>query len=215
MWWIPVTLVGGYIVKKIFETDVEPSASHDYSMSQLERNLQRLEQRLQCTSGKKIAILGQPGAGKSSLLKKLTYGNSIPVPIVGQHTDTTQWHKEHDINFFIRHESFIFVDSPGYDTHNHPVKSYIDYFPFYQFDMIIFVVNNKIHNSDRLIFKSVYDVFDKKSICIVRSFSEDSDNKNEIIKDIERLFNIQNVNIFFSSSRTGKGISKIRSFITS
>ena len=38
----------------------------------LELNINRLAKELQATSGPKIAILGQPGAGKSSLLKNMT-----------------------------------------------------------------------------------------------------------------------------------------------
>ena len=76
MWWlaIPVIgLVGKAIYHAVTDEDEAPSPRRKTT---LELNLERLEEQLKSHSGYKIAILGQPGAGKSSLLKKVEWGSS-------------------------------------------------------------------------------------------------------------------------------------------
>jgi GTPase Era involved in 16S rRNA processing len=204
-WLIPVGIIAG--VGWLMSSD-------DKDITLLEKNFKALKNQLANENKTKILIIGQPGAGKSSLLKYITNNKCIPKPIIGQKTDATHWHDKLQSNFFHRYLESVYVDSPGYDTKNHPLHSYLDYFPFFEFQKIIFIVHGKIHNSDIEIIKNIKGKVQLKSILIVHSFSEASSNKmkEEINEDIKKIFNIKTKVIFFSS-RTKEGLSEVKSFL--
>jgi GTPase SAR1 family protein len=58
---------------------------------------------------KKILILGQPGAGKSSLLWSISDKKCNPKPNIGQNTNDTNWHKKEMPNEF-----FTFYKAENY-----------------------------------------------------------------------------------------------------
>ena len=71
LWLIPVIgLVGKVIYDVVTDEPHETVKPPPQRKTILELNFLRLENLLRKQSGHKIAILGQPGAGKSSLLKK-------------------------------------------------------------------------------------------------------------------------------------------------
>ena len=81
MWWlIPIAVVG--VGKVIYDLANEPARINSTQKTVLETNLGRLSVQLRSQRGRKIAILGQPGAGKSSLLKGMTSGVIDPLPIL-------------------------------------------------------------------------------------------------------------------------------------
>ncbi len=96
MWWIPVALIGSFVLNMILEDE----SSSIENRSILEQNMSFLSDIIDSEKGRKIAILGQPGSGKSTILSKITNGKCDPLPIIGQRTDATNWHKSLDINFF-------------------------------------------------------------------------------------------------------------------
>lgn len=186
-WLIPVGIIAG--VTWLMSSDDEVESKR---FSLLENNFRRLKKKLDEDYKTKILIVGQPGAGKSSLLKYVTNNKCVPVPIIGQKTDATHWHDAEINNFFHIYLNKIFVDSPGYDTNNHPLHSYLEYFPFSSFHKVIFVLHGKIHESDKKILMKIKSEVKLKSIIIVHSFSEESsmEIRKEIKYDITKVFNI-------------------------
>lgn len=211
MWWIPAVMIGGYVLKKIFDEDSTPPVS---AKSTLDRNLLRLENELQASSSaSKIAIIGQPGSGKSTLLNKLTKGRCIPAPNVGQQTDATAWHDNLNVNFFHTYKNVQFVDIPGYDTFEHPVESYLKYFPFSGFDQVIFVTNTKIHDSDKRIFDKLTKS-ELSNLIIVRGHSDGLSDYNGVLADFDKIFKTRSLNleVVFCSNKTKEGISRLANF---
>ena len=207
-WIIPVAIIAG--VTWLISTEEEESKTY----SLLEKNFRKLKNKLDEKNKTKILIVGQPGAGKSSLLKYATNAKCNPIPIIGQKTDATHWHDTEINNFFHLYSDKIFIDSPGYDTKNHPIESYIKYFPFSSFCKVIFVLHGKIHDSDKRILEKIKEEIELKSIVIVHSFSENNSIKmrKEIKEDIEKVFNTK-IALIFVSSRTKEGINEVQSFI--
>lgn len=211
LWLIPVVGLVGKIIYDVI-TD-EPSETEKPSAQRktiLELNFLRLENLLRKQSGHKIAILGQPGAGKSSLLKKMTNGQVKPLPVIGSQTDATDWSKDQSCNLLSFYEDYVFSDVPGYDTTSHPISAFSARFPFNYFDMFIFVVNGKLHSSDEEIFHQIKK--SGKKVLIAKSFSEslDSDDIAHVENDIRiRLALTGEVPILYFSNRTGDGIESI------
>jgi len=208
-WLIPVGIIAG--VGWLLSDDNNDSSKENLTI--LERNFIRLKSKLDNEEKDKILILGQPGAGKSSLLWLLTDKGCEPQPVIGQKTDATDWNNEIKSNFFHKYNEKVYVDSPGYDTRKHPVVSYLEYFPFNQFQLILFVINGKIHDSDIEIMKKLkYD----ESIKIVRSHSENltMKEKKEIETDIIKKFEINDkkIDIIFFSGKTMDGLTKLKRY---
>lgn len=87
----------------------------------------------------KIAMFGQPGAGKSSLINELV-GEKIAV--VSGETDAT---KKTQV---IAYNDVIFVDLPGYDTSEYPANAYFTEFAPMQYDLFVCVFSGKIQAAD-------------------------------------------------------------------
>ena len=88
---IPFAVILG---KVIYDASSSPSPPAP-EKTVLQKNLLRLGSLLRKEPGYKVAILGQPGAGKSSLLKKMTKGQVTPLPVIGIQTDATDWSQDH------------------------------------------------------------------------------------------------------------------------
>ena len=83
----------------------------------------------------RIALFGQPGAGKSSLINALT---GQPLAKVGVHTDTTTECAEYEWG------QLILADLPGYGTERFPKESYFETFKILSFDLFLCVTANKL-----------------------------------------------------------------------
>lgn len=210
----------------LFSDDEDEKAKKSSSSSSkektiLEKNFFSLRQQLSKNkTEKKIAILGQPGAGKSSLLLNITDNKCIPKPIVGVQTDATHWNDSIKDDFFHRYNKIIYVDSPGHDTKSHPTESYINHFPFSSFDIIIFVISGKIHASDQKIIAKIKKIntFSKSTkLIIVRSFNDalNEKNKKNVEFDMEKYFQSKSekLDFVFSSNYTDEGIEAIKKLV--
>jgi len=205
------TVAVGKVIYDAIADEDEPSLQ---KKSNLELNIERLRIQLKSHTGRKIAIIGQPGAGKSSLLKKMTNGKVMPLPIIGAQTDATTWADNQECNLLSRYENYAFADVPGYDTLSHPVHIFSSFFPFNNFDAFVFVIHGKLHAADEVIFQLA--AHSGKKICIARSFSDGLENneKRSIEDDIRmRLSPKTTIPISFFSNRTGDGIKNIFDFI--
>ncbi len=210
MWWFAIIPIG-LVVKAVYDavTD-EDEAPSPRRKTTLELNFQRLEEKLRSNSGYKIAILGQPGAGKSSLLKNMTNGKVEPLPVIGAQTDATDWSNDAACNLLSVYEHYVFADVPGYDTSSHPLYVFSSSFPFRYFDAFIFVIHGKLHSSDENIFRIISQ--SGKKISIAKSFSEslEGDDILYVEKDIRtRLSLSDSTPILFFSNRSGVGIDSV------
>ncbi len=214
MWWlaIPVIiLVGKGIYDAVTEEEDKAPEPREKPTrcrkSILELNLERLRSELQSHNGRKIAILGQPGAGKSSLLKKMTNGEVIPLPIIGTQTDATNWSSDRTCNLISLYEKYVFADVPGYGTSNHPTHVFKTTFPFSHFDAFIIVFHGKFHGADEEIFH--FAARTGKPICIARSFldSLEQDETVAIERDIRSRLKADGLTpVIFFSNRNGNGV---------
>jgi len=152
MWWLAIPVIG-FVGKAVFDAITDDDTPPSPRKTTLQLNLERLQVELCNETAKKIAIMGQPGAGKSSLLKKLTNGEVIPSPVIGINTDATNWASDAKCNLVSRYDGNIFVDVPGYDTQTHPLIDFKLRFPFSNFDAFLFVFNGKLHAADEEVFQ--------------------------------------------------------------
>ena len=210
MWWLLIPAVG-IVGKLIYDSAVEDNSPPSMQKKTvLESNLERLKTELRSEMGRKVAIIGQPGAGKSSLLKKMTGGKVVPLPVIGNHTDATNWSTDVSCNLLSRYNGKVFSDVPGYDTQTHPVNVFKSNFPFWDFDAFLFVVHGKLHGSDEDIFQIASRT--GKPVFIARSFldSLDQDDLKLSEGDIRKKLSVSpSVKFFFFSNRTGEGVDAI------
>lgn len=192
----------------------------------LEKNFKHLRKGLENEKNdgnrKTIAIIGQPGSGKSSLLKAITDGKCEPLPKIGQQTDATDWHKEEMWDFFTEYENYIFVDIPGYNTTHHPTRTYLEHFPFKKFDKILLVLNAKVKSPDEKIFRKIDRLHGRetsKKVFVIRNFSESlgEEGKESIRCDYDKpeRFDLEakSMKVIFSSARTEEGIEELKKIL--
>jgi predicted GTPase len=210
MWWLIIPALA-VVASAIYDDTTEEDEAPLQSKTILELNIQRLKGLLYIyDSMQKVAIIGQPGAGKSSLLKKMTNGKAIPMPVIGTHTDATNWANDHECDLLSQYENFVFADVPGYDTLSHPLDVFLSSFPFTRFDAFIFVVHGKLLSSDEKIFRLI--VKSGKQLCVVRSFSDSIESEDclSVENDIRKQLRLEDsIPIKFFSNRTGEGIEPI------
>jgi predicted GTPase len=217
MWWMIPIAITGYVVRKTIEngkkrsSSAAPSTSYK-SPTTLEANLSKLKIKLDATTKKKIAIIGQPGAGKSSLLNQLTNGACIPTPTIGPQTDHTDWSRNTNVTMWHTYQDIIFVDAPGYNTVNHPTSSFVSMFPFQSFDRILVVVNGKVHQSDEKVWSKLIALKERGEIMLIRTFAEslESTEEQEVTTDLQRVFGHKATLV---SNRNKTGLEAIKKFI--
>ncbi len=184
----------------------------------LDQNFIMLRSLLEQSRQKKVALVGQPGAGKSSLLLKLTDGKCEPPPKIGVETNATDWSRNESIDFIHSYASIDWIDVPGYGTQTHPIKSYQTYFPIDLCQVILFVIQGKIQQSDEQMFQTLFNLSKHScKVAIIRTLSEhlSKQDQMEIQKDLEAklLYNRNNIPLYFISNRTMMGIEEVKRFV--
>ena len=178
----------------------------------LSDNLIDLWCRLRDSEQPKIAIFGQPGAGKSCLLTNMVGGVLDMCPAIGVETDKTSWSTQDESPIFYCSPLYTFIDVPGYGTNRHPTEVFVDFFPFSLVDAFILVFSGKLLSADEIIFKSICS--SGVPFCVVRNFSENMEysHKKQTCIDIKKMLP-GDYSIIFSSNRNKKGISKVYDWI--
>lgn len=141
----------------------------------------------------RIAVTGQSGSGKSSLINAIAGSKIAPVGFV----ETTMEPKEYKTE-----NGIILVDLPGCGTANFPFESYVDDMKLSEFDAIVLVTANRFYEADIKLFNYVTNEL-KKPIFLVRTKMDDAvrdgAEDNDLSRDevIEMVLNdmIHNTNV--------------------
>lgn len=149
-----------------------------------------------------VALFGQPGAGKSSLINKII---GEKVAEVGVETDKTVEAASYEA------KGLRFVDLPGYGTNNFPKESYFQRFGIQQFDLFLCVTSGKLHQADTEFFQ---ELANRGKVCIfvVNKHDEiwedgveigelEQRKRNDITKHVG-----QRVNVIFTSCKMNTGL---------
>ncbi|MBB6673681.1 GTPase domain-containing protein [Cohnella nanjingensis] len=153
----------------------------------------------------KIALFGQPGAGKSSLINQIV---GQPVVKTGASTDMTT---EAQV---IAHDELLLVDLPGYGTTRFPPNQWMEQFKPEELDLFLCVFSGKFHEADSKFFKELRE---KGRICLfVRNKRDDlwEDGKTqeeleaEIAADVHRQVGSEEP-VHFVSCRTRGGLAEL------
>ncbi|WP_158211525.1 GTPase [Alkalihalobacterium alkalinitrilicum] len=158
----------------------------------------------------KIALFGQPGAGKSSIINKLV---GEKVAETGASTDVTKKAQP------IYHNGLLFVDLPGYGTTQFPPNEWINEFNPDDFDLFLCVFSGKFHEADTKFFKELKQA---GRVCLfVRNFHdalwEDGKTTEElekvILADVEKQVQSKVDVIFTSCFKNGYGFEQLQDAI--
>ena len=152
-----------------------------------------------------VALFGQPGAGKSSLINKIV---GQKVAEVGVETDKTVEAASYEA------KGLRFVDLPGYGTKNFPKESYFQKFDIQKFDLFLCVTSGKLHQADTEFFQ---ELARRGKVCIFVVNKHDElwedgiaieELEQRKINDITKHVG-QPVKIVFTSCRKGTGLDAL------
>ena len=208
---IPTTLAfGKRIYAAVTGTSALPPAAPDHTT--LVMNLHTLRDLTRKPDPRRVAFLGQAGAGKSTIVDKLAMGHAHPRPVIGVHTDATNWAERTDVDLLCRWPGQVAADCPGYDTRTHPAATFVTHFPFANFEKVALVIHGKIRAADVDIYQAILRA--GMTPLVTRSHAEslDASDRDTVTKDLCRhLVGLQPNSVVYVSSRTGEGIDELRS----
>lgn len=153
----------------------------------------------------KIALFGQPGSGKSSIINRLV---GYKVVQTGVATDKTLQAQ------VIHWNHLLLVDLPGYGTSKFPANDFFDKFDIKSFDLYLCVFSGKFHQVDTDFF---YELRSNGKICLfIRNFHDIIWDEGKTVIELEQEI-IEDTcqqtrsreHVYFTSCRTGKGINEL------
>lgn len=162
------------------------------------------------TTKVRVALFGQPGSGKSSIINKLVGFN---VAKTGQLTDITIKEEIYDWN------GTHLVDLPGFGTKLFPKESYFDRFKINSFDVFLCVFSGKFHQADTEFFHYIKST---NKVCLFVRNKHDEiweeekekiDLEKDIIKDTKKQVNSEDIELVFTSCRSNYGFDKLQNLI--
>ncbi len=152
-----------------------------------------------------VALFGQPGAGKSSLINKIIGEKKADI---GVETDKTVEAATYES------KGLLFADLPGYGTKNFPKESYFEKFGIMDYDLFLCVTSGKLHQADTEFFQ---DLTKRGKVCIfvVNKHDElweegveiselEKRKQDDIIKHVD-----QQVKVIFTSCRNNTGLDDL------
>lgn len=157
----------------------------------------------------KIALFGQPGSGKSSIINKLVGENLAAVGIT---TDKTTREERYYWN------GLELVDLPGYDTKKFPKETFFERFNIPQFDLFLCVFSEKFHQADNELFHEIKNI---NKVCIFVRNKRDmlwqaektvEDLEKEIESDLFKQIN-STEKIVFTSCKDNYGLDKLQNLV--
>lgn len=179
------------------------------SVDELRRKFERIKQDMETEV--KVALIGQPGAGKSSLINNIV-GRKIFE--VGVHTDTTVEMHEKKLS-----EGLTIVDLPGYGTKRFRIEDWLREFRPEQYDLYLFVFDGKLLDADATLFQNLKKWRSEREhpFFIVRNKEDDiyDDDKSldelkaEITKDVCGKMQNRSEKVYFTCCRKDRGIKGV------
>ena len=153
----------------------------------------------------KIALFGQPGSGKSSLINALI---GEDVANVSEETDTTVTEDPY------KWEDLILTDLPGYGTKKFPADTFFERFNVLSYDIFICVFSGKFRQEDTEFFRKLQD--EGKKCLFVRNSVDSMFGKGKTIEQLKDgvLNDVKNqvgkeVRVHFTSCRTEEGLDEL------
>ena len=155
----------------------------------------------------RVALFGQPGAGKSSIINALI---GREVAETGAHTDTTtDAHKYH-------HDGVDYTDLPGFGTTRFPADTYWERFQLDEHDLLLCVKDGKFSDDDdKLFFEELWKrgkvcIFVHNKLDTLWSSSKSVDEvQAEIRGDFDRRIAPHKAPLVFTSCRTRDGLDEL------
>ncbi len=152
-----------------------------------------------------IALFGQPGAGKSSLINTLT-GQRLAN--VGVENDVTVARQDYDYN------GLYLSDLPGYGTEKFPEDTYFEKFDIPKFDLFLCVTSGKLKADDVKLFKNLAEL--EKKCIFVRNKIDDSYEPDVTTEELhyrikKNIYNEIGADkyVILTSCRTKEGIDEL------
>lgn len=159
----------------------------------------------------RIALVGQPGAGKSSLINKIL---GEKVFEVSPRTDTTKGAEEHE------YKGMIITDLPGYGTDMFPVDDWAEQFNVGEYDIYLFVFSGKLHDSDSKLFNYLekwqqerehpYFIIRNKMDTLWDDEMSTEELKQIVEKDVWEKLGNDSAKVYFTSCRDGGGVEELK-----
>ena len=155
----------------------------------------------------RIGLLGQPGAGKSSLINSIT-GKDGLAP-VGVGTDHTKEASSYDWN------EIQLVDLPGYGTEGFPRDGFLERFEVLKFDALLCVASGKFRDADCEFFRKVREA--AKPCLFVRTNLDglrqkgrtETELQADVKADLERQLAAEDFRLFFVDNISGRGVTEL------
>ena len=155
----------------------------------------------------RIGLLGQPGAGKSSLINSITGIDGLAP--VGVSTDHTKEAKSYDWN------EIQLVDLPGYGTEGFPREGFLERFEVLKFDALLCVASGKFRDADCEFFRKVREV--GKPCLFVRTNLDglrqkgrtESELQADVKADLIQQLNADDFRLFFVDNISGRGVTEL------
>lgn len=172
---------------------------------------ERIRERMQSDDAIRvsIALFGQPGCGKSSLINRMT---SQRLAVEGVRNDVTTERRDYEWN------GLTLVDLPGYDTAMFPANEYLARFQVLEFDLLLCVFEGKFHKADTELF---HEVTRRGKTCLfVRNKHDTLWQDDKEMAELEREV-VDNVAaqvgdphpVFFTSCRLNTGLGELEQAI--
>ena len=177
----------------------------------IDKDVEEIKERVERDNAVKVsvALFGQPGAGKSSLINAIA-GKEIAK--IGLETDTTIKETTFEIN------GLDFVDLPGYGTEKFPKEGYFEKFNLAKIDIFLCVTSGKLHADDVGLFKELRS-HGKTCIFVFNKTDELWEGETPLeqlkqrkIADISKNVGFE-VQVFFTSCRHKSGLVDLQNEI--
>ena len=160
----------------------------------------------------RVALFGQPGAGKSSLINAIT-GRELAK--VGVATDTTTEAASYEWN------GLTLTDLPGYDTVRFPAAWYVERFGIRNYDLFLCVLTMRMHAADTQLFRQLHEL-GKECVFISNKCDQlwqppktREELQKEIEADVRTHTRIASLPVYFTSCRDVEGLAEVQAAIAS